>query len=116
MAKLQREALDAIRELSGDSPELLKQVVQAYLDSMPPLLSQLNAGFSSSDLNSIRHAAHTMKSSSASLGAIDLSQMCAKLEAAARAGAIPADAPSAKTIEAEFAEVRVALIAEIEAA
>jgi len=113
MAKLQRETLDAIRELAGDTPDLLEQIVRLYLESAPTLIAQMHAGFAASDMIAIRNAAHSLKSSSANVGAMDLSKMCSKLEAAARAGAIGEDVPEASAIEAEYTEVRSALLAEI---
>ena len=113
MARLQRETLDAIRDLAGDTADLLDQIVRLYLESAPTLIAQLHAGLASSDLMVIRNAAHSLKSSSANVGATDLSKMCGKLEAAARAGMIGSDVPDASAIEAEFCDVRSALLAEI---
>jgi HPt (histidine-containing phosphotransfer) domain-containing protein len=113
MSTLQREALDAIRELGGDTPDLLQQIVHLYLDAAPGLLQQMKAGFASGDLTSVRNAAHTLKSSSANLGAAQLSRMCSQLEAAARAGAIGPEVPSAQAIESEYEGVKSALLAEI---
>lgn len=113
MGTLQSEAIQAIRDLAGDTPDLLGQIVQLYLESAPALLAQLAAGLAAADLDSIGNAAHSLKSSSANLGAIELSKMCGKLEAAARAGAIGADVPSLSAIEAEYQQVRAALLAEL---
>ena len=113
MAKLQREILDAVRELAGDTPDLLEQIVRLYLESAPTLIAQIHAGLAVCDMTAIRNAAHSLKSSSANVGATDLSKMCSKLEAAARAGTIDEDVPRASAIEAEYIEVRSALLAEI---
>ena len=113
MGTLQSEAIQAIRDLAGDTPDLLGQIVQLYLESAPALLAQLAAGLAAADLNSIGTAAHSLKSSSANLGAIELSKMCGKLEAAAGTGAIGADVPSLSAIEAEYQQVRAALLAEL---
>jgi HPt (histidine-containing phosphotransfer) domain-containing protein len=113
MSTLQQEALQAIRELGGDSQDLLQQIVQLYFDAAPGLLQQMNSGFASGDLAAIRNAAHSLKSSSANLGATELSKMCGQLEAAARTGAIGADAPSAQAIETEYESVESALLAEL---
>jgi HPt (histidine-containing phosphotransfer) domain-containing protein len=113
MSKLQRETLDAIRELAGDTPDLLAQIVRLYLESAPMLIAQMHAGFAVSDMTAVRNAAHSLKSSSANIGATDLSKMCSKLEAAARAGVIGEGVPEANAIEAEYTEVRSALLTEI---
>ena len=113
MSTLQPEALQAIRNLDGAS-NLLERVVRLYLDTAPVLIAQLKAAFAASDLNGIRNAAHSLKSGSANLGAMDLAQMCAKLEAAARTGSIGADAPDGGTIEREYQQVSAALLAELD--
>ena len=113
MSTLQQEALQAIRELGGDTQDLLQQIVQLYIDSAPGLLQQLKCGFASDDLAAIRNAAHSLKSSSANLGAIKLSKMCSQLEAAARTGTIGPDTPSAEAIETEYEGVKSALLAQL---
>jgi len=113
MGTLQSEAIQAIRDLAGDTPDLLRQIVQLYLESAPALLAQLAAGLATADLDSVSNAAHSLKSSSANLGAIELSKMCGKLEAAARAGTIGADLPPLSAIEAEYQRVRAALLTEL---
>lgn len=112
MTILQPEALQAIRDLGGTS-NLLDQIVRLYFDTTPPLIAQLKAALAASDLDGIRNAAHSLKSGSANLGASDLAQMCAKLEEAARAGNIAADAPDAGAIEHEYQRVTAALLAEL---
>jgi HPt (histidine-containing phosphotransfer) domain-containing protein len=113
MTTLQLEALQSIRELAGDTPGLLEQIVQLYFDSAPPLIAQLKTGFTANDLNAIRLASHSLKSSSANLGAMVLAQMCGKIEAAARAGTFVADIPTPDAVEAEYERVVHALRAEI---
>src|SRR5690242_1322670 len=81
MTVLQREAIDSIRELGGDSPDLLTQIVRMYFDTAPALIAQLKAALASCDVQGIRSAAHSLKSSSANLGAMQLSQLCGRLEA-----------------------------------
>ncbi len=109
MTTLQPEALQAIRDLVGDTAGLFEQIVQLYFDSAPPLIAQLKTGFAENDLNAIRLAAHSLKSSSANLGAVALSQMCGKIEAAARAGSIGEDIPDANAVEVEYGRVVSAL-------
>ena len=113
MGTLQNEALQKIRELVGDTPGLFGQIVKVYLESAPVLLAQLKAGLAAADFDSVRSAAHTLKSSSANLGATELSKMCSKLEAAARAGTVGTEVPSISAIEAEYEQVRTALAAEL---
>jgi HPt (histidine-containing phosphotransfer) domain-containing protein len=113
MSRLQPEALQAIRDLGGTS-NLLEQIVRLYFDTTPSLIANLKTALAASDLDGIRSAAHSLKSGSANLGARDLAQMCAKLEAAARTGSMGADAPDAGAIEREYQQVSAALLAELD--
>jgi HPt (histidine-containing phosphotransfer) domain-containing protein len=59
-------------------------VVQAFDTSVQRLVPQLEVAVQAGDLGGVRHVAHTLKSSSASVGALTLSRCCAELEAQAR--------------------------------
>lgn len=104
--RLDAGALERLRELDpGGSVGLVARIMAAYAESAQPLVDQLEAGLVGSDLAKVRHAAHTLKSSSASIGAIKFSGMCADIEAMARAGDVPDAAARAREVRAEFTQV-----------
>lgn len=110
-AQLDAQALARLRELdpSGNN-QLLKRVVQAYVKSLERLLPELaQARAAGLDLGGIRHVAHTLKSSSASLGALALAQRCAEIEALARAGQTEGLEGQLDAMLAEIEGVRSAL-------
>ena len=74
-------ALDRLRELDprGDN-QLIARVVSAFETSVGRLLPQLQDAHRGNDMAGIRHVAHTLKSSSASVGALKLSHLCAETE------------------------------------
>jgi len=78
---LDAQALDRLRELdpSGASG-LLKRVLTAFDTSLQRLLQQLQDARRHGDHAAMRHVAHTLKSSSASVGALELSRLCADIE------------------------------------
>jgi two-component system sensor histidine kinase/response regulator len=80
-AALDADALKRLRELDprGDN-RLLERVAKAFETSVSRLMPQLEEACKVSDLSAISHVAHTLKSSSASIGALKLSQMCAEIE------------------------------------
>ena len=103
-------ALEVIRALGGaDAPDLLEQIVHLYLGSAPERMAAIRAGLAAADSDMVRAAAHSLKSSSANLGANSLAELCKKLEMAARANALATDAPALPEVEAEYERVRVAL-------
>ena len=81
-ALMQLAALDP-----GGTRGLLARVLDTYRVSLGSLLDQLRVARTGSDLQTQRHVAHTLKSSSASVGALALSTLCAEAERRLRDGA-----------------------------
>jgi len=103
-AVLDAQALARLRELDpGGKAGLLQRVLAAYTQSLSRLLEQVGAARDGMDPQALRHAAHTLKSSSASVGALTLSSLCASIEARVRDGQL-------EGLEADLA----ALVAEVE--
>ena len=87
--QLDPDALRKLRDLDpSGSSRLVERVFSAFEQSVARLRPQLLAAASSGDAGGLRHVAHTLKSSSASIGAIKLSSLCAEMEASAREGRI----------------------------
>jgi HPt (histidine-containing phosphotransfer) domain-containing protein len=63
---------------------LLARVLQAFQTSVARLRPQADAARRGGDLAGLRLVAHTLKSSSASIGAIHLSQLCGQIETTIR--------------------------------
>jgi HPt (histidine-containing phosphotransfer) domain-containing protein len=82
---LDAEALARLRELDpkGEN-KLLERVLRAFLTSAARLMPQLETARLANDRATVRLVAHTLKSSSASIGALELSQVCAQVEALIR--------------------------------
>jgi histidine phosphotransfer protein HptB len=90
LALLDSEALARLRELDpGDKAGLLNRVLQTYTQSLERMLAQWRVARTMADggdAPTMRHIAHTLKSSSASVGALGLSSLCAEVEARLRDG------------------------------
>jgi PAS domain S-box-containing protein len=86
-AELDPQALKRLHDLdpNGDN-KLLERVLKAFEASVGRLQPMLLEAHANGDLAGISHVAHTLKSSSASIGAIKLSQMCAEIELMIRQG------------------------------
>lgn len=70
----------------GGKAGLVERVLVTYAQSLQRLLDQLQAARRDSDVQAQRHVAHTLKSSSASVGALALSTLCAEIERQLRDG------------------------------
>ena len=75
----------ALEAVEGD-PQLLKEVVEAYLEESPRLLSDLHTAISGGDAPLLRRASHTLKSSMRYFGATRLYELAARLESMGREG------------------------------
>ncbi|MEN9848006.1 MAG: hypothetical protein RL368_746, partial [Pseudomonadota bacterium] len=85
LAETKQKLLDAIQALVGDDAEIMQELLQTYLDSSQVLVENLQQALTEQDPMKLEHAAHSLKSSSASLGAEVLSQMAKQLEQQGRA-------------------------------
>jgi len=82
---LDEEALQRLRDLDpGGQGKLVARVIRAFESSALKFAAQLAEARIRSDMQVVRHVAHTLKSSSASIGALHLSRLCAEIEAAVR--------------------------------
>jgi len=91
---LDEEALRRLSELDPTGANhLLERVFQAFEASALRLLPQMHEALRKADYPGVRHVVHTLKSSSASIGALALSGLCADIERLLRsgdsAGAVP---------------------------
>jgi HPt (histidine-containing phosphotransfer) domain-containing protein len=110
---LDAQALQHLRDLDPQgSTALLARVVQAFEKSLERLLPELaQARSAGPNLTVVRHVCHTLKSSTASLGALELSRRCAQIEAQAREGRAEGLDKQLDGMHDELARVRVALAA-----
>jgi two-component system, sensor histidine kinase and response regulator len=87
--ELDPEALRRLRDLDPTGAgKLMERVASAFDASAARLLPQLLTAQATGDAEGVRHVAHTLKSSAASIGAVKLSRMCADMELLAKQGRI----------------------------
>jgi signal transduction histidine kinase/DNA-binding response OmpR family regulator len=114
------QAIDAailsdLREvLSAGEPAALSELIAIFLDDTPNLIHQMHDAATRADAAQLQQAAHTLKSSSAALGAVVLSRHCAELEQQSREGDLTGARSTLAQIDAEFARVRQALTMELQ--
>ena len=93
-----------------DAPEVLLDLLDTYLDESSSLVNAIQEGIRAGDLGSVMRPAHSLKSSSASIGAMRLSKLCADLEAHLRGSQPSVDVASkGQLIENEFQRAQVSL-------
>jgi HPt (histidine-containing phosphotransfer) domain-containing protein len=85
--QLDPQAISRLRELDPDGRQgVVARVLQTYDTSLQRLLAQAADALSRGDAAAVGIAAHTLKSSSSSVGALELSRLCAELERSVRVG------------------------------
>lgn len=81
--------LEQIRELdSVGGHQLVHKILQAFLDSAEGYIKQLEQAILDADTDGLRRSAHTLKSSSANIGAESLSSIFKQLEVFGQSGEI----------------------------
>jgi CheY-like chemotaxis protein/HPt (histidine-containing phosphotransfer) domain-containing protein len=79
---LDRSIIDRLRR-DLRSEESFTALIKVYMDELPRRVSGLTSAAEAADGNGVRSAAHTMKSTSAMVGAATLSRLCTEIEAEA---------------------------------
>jgi HPt (histidine-containing phosphotransfer) domain-containing protein len=73
----------------GSEPEFARHVLGLFAQSAPELLAGIESAARGRDTKSLLRTVHTLKSSSASVGAMALSEQAREMENRLRAGAEP---------------------------
>jgi signal transduction histidine kinase/DNA-binding response OmpR family regulator len=111
---IDRKVLDNIRALQEEGKEdLLNKIITIFLNDSPERLAELRKAVNSVDAPSINRTAHTLKSSCANLGAMNLSSHFKEMEAMGRTNSIEQAPELLSQIEIEFKAVEAALRAEL---
>lgn len=106
-------ALDQLRPFKGhDGGSLLGNLIQIYLDQLPANVEGLRQALLDGDAHSVFKIAHTLKSTSASLGAYALQGLCQRFEDAGRKEDLSAIESFQAMFETETSKVRAALLDE----
>jgi HPt (histidine-containing phosphotransfer) domain-containing protein len=107
-ATLDISALDRLREAVG-TEQALAELTRTFLSDTDRLLEELRRDLGAERPQEVRRHAHTLKSTAASFGASELSELCQSLEDLAGKGSLDAAAALLPRIEAEFSRVRTTL-------
>ena len=97
------------------APDVLQRVANLYIKESAALLERLSQAVARGDAEEVRLAAHSLKSSSANLGALRLSAMCRDLEQKGRAAELDEAGMLLEEMQMERERYLPLLIAELEA-
>ncbi len=103
---LDHDMLEELQEIAGDETA---RIIGLFLEDAPRLIAQLENASTLPDLDAMGEAAHTLKSSSANVGAMSLSAAAKRVELGARAMKLDHPAVAVALVIAEYARARMAL-------
>ena len=95
--------------LRDKRPDLLIRLVNTYLSYAPTALAEVQVAMAKQDFTSVGRLAHSLKSSSANLGAASLSATCRQLELAANEKRMSVVSTLVQTLQSDFGDVKNAL-------
>ena len=111
---LDRSVLDSLRELQDDGdPDIVAEVGGLFLEHSPQKVRAILQAVESRDANGLRTAAHSLKSSSAYVGAMRLSEISRELEMMGRTEVLDGAEEKAERLNREYKRVMMELDAEI---
>ncbi len=102
--------LEELERLVGeDTTEFLEMMTPIFLEDSETLMQSLETAVQTKDAPAIRHAAHTLKGTSASMGMVPLSTLSRELEATAKEEQLEDSPEIFAQIKVEYKRVQVAL-------
>lgn len=108
--------LDAFRAMQRPgNPDICCKLMGVYLDSSPKLVTAINAALAAADAPALATAAHSLKSSSMSVGAVALGALCAELELRGKQAELGDTEQLSRLVDIQFAAVVAAFQQEISA-
>jgi PAS domain S-box-containing protein len=97
---------ESANDIGGEDADFLMELIDSYLENSQSLIQDLQNSYVKQDFAAMLRAAHSLKSSSAMVGADDLSSLCRDLEANLRHQNYQNLEPQTHTILEEYAIVK----------
>jgi two-component system, sensor histidine kinase and response regulator len=108
-------AVNNLRDMGGDeSVHLVGDVIDRFLMDTPERLGAIRKAMAEGNANDMEHAAHSLKGSSAHMGAKAMMILCEDLEAKGKRGELSDLGDLVAELEQEFERAKAALLAEKE--
>ncbi len=104
------QAIANLRALNpGDHDEFLREIAGIFLEDTPQRIAELTQSLAAGDTAKFTRAAHSIKGSSANLGAMILRATAERLEHQSRKDGLGNVAPLVETVKAEFTRAEAEL-------
>ena len=100
---IDRDTFDELKDLMG--ADFVGELVDTYNEETEALIGQLEHALAAQDAATFGRCAHSIKSSSASLGALVFSEQARELELIGKSGDLSSAGPRVEQLAADFALV-----------
>lgn len=107
---IDQSVLASLKELQEDGePDIVEEVGGLFLKHAPEKIASIEKAAAQKDAKALQISAHSLKSSSAYVGAMRLSAMSKDLEMMGRSGALDGVTEKVRALVTEYSRVKVAL-------
>lgn len=104
------QAIENLRALNpGDNDEFVREIAGIFLEDTPLRIAELDQSLAAGDTAKFTRAAHSIKGSSANLGANSVRAVAEKLEHQSRTDGLAGVATLLSELKAEFSRAQVEL-------
>ncbi len=107
MNLIDKTTFEELRDTAG--PDFVAELVDTFVEEAPAMLDQLRVARAAGDADVFRRAAHSLKSNSATFGALQLSALARRLELDGLAADPSRDNVAIDALEAAYQRVAAAL-------
>jgi histidine phosphotransfer protein HptB len=111
-AVIDLQAIENLRALNpGDNDEFLREIAAIFIEDTPVRIAELDQGLLQGDIPKFTRAAHSIKGSSANLGAMALRAVAEKIEHESRTKGLGEMAALLTQLKSEFERAKTELTA-----
>ena len=112
-AKIDAKILQSFQDMLRGDRVAFVELIECYLTETPKLVQDISTAITTQDAQTLLNTAHQLKSSSASVGAIALSQLCKVLEAQGYSSKLENSLELISQLYQEYEQVKAALEQEL---
>lgn len=107
---IDQQAIENLRALNpGDNDEFLREITGIFLEDTPQRIAELDQSLAAGDVPKFTRAAHSIKGSSANMGALALKAVAEQLENHSRTQGLTNVNELVGKVKAEFGRAQAAL-------
>jgi HPt (histidine-containing phosphotransfer) domain-containing protein len=100
------QTFSALKELCDDDDSFLVTLIEAFIEDATTRIATLQTALNAGHATLLEQTAHTLKSSSAYIGAAGMAKLCEQLQTLGQAGDMASATPLVGQLQAQFTRVQ----------